>query len=142
MCPWYLSTEINELHQYQLTEIINFLEDGKIKTYSLNWEITLRNNNYHLGAQFLKILRICQTATSKTFLGGSSFLCLVFFFSRPFTNHYYFHPLYRKVDVSLAFTAESSPLQITNNWTGTGNTWFPGAKSLITELRPINPFYK
>ena len=65
-----------------------------------------------------------------------------FFFSRPFTNHYYFHPLYRKVDVSLAFTAESSPLQITSNWTGTGNTWFPGAKSLITELRPINPFYK
>ena len=43
------------------------------------------------------------------------------------TSHYYFHPLYRNLDISLAITAESSPLHISSDRTRIGNHWFSSA---------------
>ena len=41
------------------------------------------------------------------------------------THVYPFHPLYRHLDISQAFTAESSPLHIASSQTRIGNLWFP-----------------
>ena len=43
------------------------------------------------------------------------------------TPHYYFHPLYKHLDINRAITAESSPLHIASSRTRTGNLWFPSA---------------
>ena len=41
--------------------------------------------------------------------------------------HYHFHPFHRDLDISRAFTTESSPLHIASSGTRTGNLWFPSA---------------
>ena len=41
------------------------------------------------------------------------------------TPRYYFHPLYRHLDIIRAISAESSLLHIASSQTGTGNLWFP-----------------
>ena len=43
------------------------------------------------------------------------------------TPHYHFHPLHRQLDISVAITAERSPLYIASSRTRTGNLWFPSA---------------
>ena len=41
------------------------------------------------------------------------------------TPLYYFYPLYRRLDISQVFAAESSPLHIAGIWAQTRNLWFP-----------------
>ena len=41
------------------------------------------------------------------------------------TPLYHFHPLHRRLDISRAIAAESSPLHIAGSPTRTGNLWFP-----------------
>ena len=43
------------------------------------------------------------------------------------TPLYHFHPLHRRLDISWAITAGSSPLHIAGSRTRTGNFWFPSA---------------
>ena len=43
------------------------------------------------------------------------------------TPLYHFHALHRNLDINLAITVESSPLQIASSRTQTGNLWFPSA---------------
>ena len=43
------------------------------------------------------------------------------------TPHYHFHPLHRRLHISRAVIAESSPLHIASSRTRTGNLWFPRA---------------
>ena len=78
------------------------------------------------------------------------FFCLGFL-SRTFTIHrtvgkgwgyffnppYHFHPLYRRLNISRAITAESSPLHIASSWTQTGNCWISERKLLTTKQRVI-----
>ena len=45
----------------------------------------------------------------------------------PLTPHYHFHPLHRRLDISRAITAESSPLHVASSRTQTSNLWFPSA---------------
>ena len=69
------------------------------------------------------------------------FLFYLGFLSRTFTNHrtagegegisltphYHLHPLHRHLDISLAITAENSPLHIERRRTRTWNLQFPSA---------------
>ena len=41
------------------------------------------------------------------------------------TALYYFHPLYRRLDISQVIAAKSSPLRIAGSQTQTRNIWFP-----------------
>ena len=43
------------------------------------------------------------------------------------TPHYHFHPLHRRLDISRAIAAESSPLRIASSRTRAGDLWFPSA---------------
>ena len=43
------------------------------------------------------------------------------------TPLYHFHPLYRRLGISRAITAESSPLRVAGSRTRAGNLWFPSA---------------
>ena len=43
------------------------------------------------------------------------------------TPHYYFHTLYRHLNISWTITEESSSLHIGSSKTRTGNLWFPSA---------------
>ena len=44
-----------------------------------------------------------------------------------FTPHYHFQPPHRRLDISQAITAESSPLHIASSRARTGNLWSPSA---------------
>ena len=50
------------------------------------------------------------------------------------TPLYPFHPLQRRLDISRAITAESSPLHIASCRTRTGNRWFPSTIRLMSQF--------
>ena len=90
---------------------------------------------------FISFIYLFQSLTdfSETFCSPLIYFLFIYLglLSGPFTNHrtageeegisltphYHFHPLHRHLDISLSFTAESSPLYVGSSWNQTGNLW-------------------
>ena len=79
----------------------------KLKGYLLTKKIKRKHSFFFFLVFFHEHLRIIGLQ------GKGESICL--------NPHYNFHPLHRHLDISWAITAESSPPDIANNRTRTGN---------------------
>ena len=53
------------------------------------------------------------------------------------TSVYHFHPFPKRLDISRAITADSSPLHIASSRTQTGNLWFPSVSRWPLSYAPL-----
>ena len=94
-----------------------------------NWTQEFRNEHIFFITIFFYLGFLSRTFTDHRTLWEGEGISL--------TPHYHFHPLHRRLDISRAITAGSSPLHIASSRNWTRNLWFPSASRYTLSYAPL-----